>query len=40
MNVQIVSNAMNQVGGVNYTNKFVMPLPTLLDGENNCLCMF
>jgi hypothetical protein len=34
MNLQIVSNARNEVGGENYTNQFVMPLPTLLDAEN------
>ncbi|CAB3982219.1 Hypothetical predicted protein [Paramuricea clavata] len=39
MNVQIVSNARNDVGGTNYTNEFVMPLPTLLDAENKELFM-
>ena len=34
MNIQIVSNARNIIGGENFTNEFVMPLPTLLDGEN------
>ena len=33
MNVQVVSNARNKVGGENFTNKFVMHLPTILDAE-------
>lgn len=34
MNLQIVSNAKNITGGENFTNEFVMPLPTILDAEN------
>ena len=39
MNIQIVSNAKNKVGGENFTNKFVMPLPTVLDAENKNMYM-
>ena len=39
MNLQIVSNAENKVGGENYTNEFVMPLPTILDAENKEMFM-
>ena len=39
MNLQIVSNARNKVGSENYTNEFVMPLPTLLDAENKEMYM-
>jgi hypothetical protein len=39
MNLQIVSNAKNKVGGENYTNEYVMPLPTVLDAENKEMYM-
>ena len=39
MNLQIVSNAKNRIGGENYTNEFVMPLPTILDAENKEMFM-
>ncbi|CAB3995355.1 Hypothetical predicted protein [Paramuricea clavata] len=39
MNIQIVSNAINQAGGTNYTNEFVMLLPMMLDAENRELFM-
>jgi hypothetical protein len=34
MNIQIVSNARNKEGGVNYNNVFTMPLPKEIDAEN------
>ena len=34
MNIQIVSNARNKEGGVNYNNIFTMPLPEEIDSEN------
>jgi hypothetical protein len=34
MNVQIVSNTPNKVGGENFNNLFVMPLPEVIDAEN------
>jgi hypothetical protein len=34
MNVQIVSNTPNLVGSENFNNDFVMPLPEVIDGEN------
>ena len=34
MNVQIVSNTPNRVGSENFNNIFVMPLPEVIDGEN------
>lgn len=37
MNLQLVSNARNKVGGENFTNQFTMPLPTTLDAENKDL---
>jgi hypothetical protein len=39
MNLEILSNARNKVGSENYTNEFVMPLPTLLDAENKEMYM-
>ena len=35
MNIQIVSNARNREGGVNYNNVFTMPLPEEIDAEND-----
>jgi hypothetical protein len=37
--LEILSNARNKVGSENYTNEFVMPLPTLLDAENKEMYM-
>ena len=34
MNLQIVSNARNHEGGVNYNNVFTMPLPEEIDADN------
>ena len=34
MNIQIVSNARNNVGGENFNNTFTMPLLETIDGEN------
>ena len=34
MNLQIVSNAHNHEGGVNYNNVFTMPLPKEIDADN------
>jgi hypothetical protein len=34
MNIQIVSNARNREGGVNYNNVFTMPLPEEIDADN------
>ena len=35
MNLQIVSDSVNRVGGKNYTNKFTMSLSEVVDAENN-----
>jgi hypothetical protein len=37
MNLQLVSNARNKVGGENFTNQFTMPLLTTIDAENKDL---
>jgi hypothetical protein len=34
MNVQIISNTPNGVGGENFNNLFVMLLPEVIDAEN------
>ncbi|CAB3977963.1 Hypothetical predicted protein [Paramuricea clavata] len=34
MNIQVFSNTQNQLGDVNYNNKFTMTLPEQIDGEN------
>ena len=35
MNIQIVSNARNNVGSKNFNNIFTMPLPEIIDAENH-----
>ena len=35
MNLQIVSDSVNRVGGKNYTNEFTMSLSEVVDAENN-----
>ena len=34
MNLEVVSNTPNRVGGENFNNTFVMPLPEIIDAEN------